>query len=203
MTKKKLSTGPGSKPRPALVGVQKQTADNAARSALVEALRSGRKQYMDGGPAGLICRRHTDSKLTTLLSGDPRFLISHHGQRSSGMRITLHAEPAAGASEVHPPERPAERPSAPPSAAGASEVHPPAERPVEKTSAPPSAGAAKLQFEMHFNEDQKAGRASHSLLGFLANEEGSTQSWSSPCDTAVDDEEDTDAAEVIELLPLR
>ena len=182
MTKKKLSTGPGSKPRPALVGVQKQTADNAARSALVEALRSGRKQYMDGGPAGLICRRHTDTKLTTLLSGDPRFLISHHGQRSSGMRITLHAEPVA---------------------AGASEVHPPAERPAERPSAPPSAGAAKLQFEMHFNEDKKAGRASYSLLGVMANEEGGTQSRSSPCDAAIDDEEDPDAAEVIELLPLR
>ena len=55
---------------------------------------------------------------------------------------------------------------------------------------------------MHFTEDKKVGRASYSLLGVPANEEGGTQSRSSPCDAAVD-EEDTDAAEVKELLPLR
>ena len=96
------------------------------------------------------------------------------------MQIALQTESAAGASDMHPPERTAER-----------------------LSAPPSAGAAKLQFEMHFNEDKKAGSVSYSLVRVPTNEEGGTQSRSSPCDAATGDDEDTAAAEVIELLPLR
>ena len=74
--------------------------------------------------------------------------------------------------------------------------------------AAPSAEVSQFQFEMHFNEEEKAGSVFYSLL---ANGEGSTpssthsstHSSSVACDAAADDEEDADAAEVIDLLPLR